>query len=123
MLRTGPSCGFTKLGALAFRHFARRIRAGDGDEGIVQAGTLDRELLYAGAAVDQCGEQGLDPAHGQFELPDAASLARAGGERGPPGSVRISRLQPDLRPQPVARLGHQALEADPAAGDDRDPLA
>ena len=63
------------------------------------------------------------PLLGQLELPEVAALAGLGGQRLAPGAVGIAGPEPDLRPQPVARLADQALEADLAVGDDRDPLA
>ena len=53
-------------------HLARRRLAGDGDEGVVQAGPLDAQRLDPGAAVDQRLEQRLGAARGQLEPPFAA---------------------------------------------------
>ena len=68
-------------------HRARRAVAGDGDEGVVQAGPLDRQRLDPGAAVDQRLEQRLGAALGQLEDPFAAFAAGIAGNRGAPRPV------------------------------------
>ncbi len=89
----------------------------------MKARPFDREVLDAGAAVDQCLQERLDAGIGQLEMPDAVAQLGAGRKRGPPGALGRPGAQPDLRLQPVPRRRDAAFEADPAAGDDRDPLA
>ena len=66
---------------------------------------------------------GSIPPGGSSNCQIAVDLGGVLRQRPAPGAVGAAGLQPHLRPQPVARLGDQALEADLAIGDDRDPLA
>ena len=108
---------------LRFGSIARAAGAGDGDEGIVKAGALDAERFDPGAAVDQRLEQGLGPRWRKLEGPVAIVELRAGGEGRSPRPVGGAGAQADDRAQAATRLVDLALERDPGAGDDRDPLA
>src|SRR4051812_11864351 len=100
--RTGSSCRLSQVRRGACFHLPRDALAGDGDEGVVEAGALDRQFLYAGAAIDQRLEHRLDAADGLLELPETTNLPGVGGQNLAPGSVGIAGLEPHLRPQPVA---------------------
>ena len=96
------------------RQSRRRRRGGPGARS-----TIPRSR----AAVDQRLEQRLDTLPGKLELPEAVERLRVRRKGAAPGAFGHSRLETHLRPQPVARRRDQALEADLALGDDRDPLA
>ena len=104
------SCG----GAVA--HLARRGLAGDGDEGVVQAGPLDAQRLDPGAAVDQRLEQGLGAAAREArsairrrllrrrrEAPRATGRRRRGCAGGRSGAAGRAPRRPRLRTRPCRR--------------------
>ena len=98
------------------RRWRRRRRAGRGR-------SIDNSSMPAPPSISALSS-GSMPVLRQLELPDAVARAAASaGSALPPRPVGGAGPQPHLRPQPVARLGDQPLEADLAAGDDRDPLA
>ena len=104
-------------------HFARRRFAGDGDEGIVEAGPFDAQSLDSGIAVDQRLQERFGSARRELESPLAPDQIGIIGQGRPPWPVCRSGTEMDDRAEAAARLVHIPLEYRLTLGNDGDALA